>query len=152
MLKKTIAYKDFNGNDRNEEFWFHMSEAELAEMQLSVNGGMESLMRQIINTRDTARLIKIFKDLVLNSYGEKSLDGRLFQKSPELSRAFSQTPAYSILFMELATDADKAAEFLNGIVPDSIKAKVQEGMKQAPKELDGPTTPSLLSSTSIQPV
>ena len=148
MLKRVIAYKDFNGTDRNEEFWFHMSEAELAEMQLSVNGGMENLMRQIINTRDTARLIKIFKDLVLNSYGEKSLDGRLFQKSPELSRAFSQTPAYSILFMELATDAEKAAEFLNGIVPDSLKAKMKEGMKEVPKELEGPTTPSLLSSAT----
>lgn len=148
MLKKVIKYTDFNGNERNEEFWFHMSEAELAEMQLSVNGGMENLMRQIINTRDTARLIKIFKDLVLNSYGEKSIDGRLFQKSPELSRAFSQTPAYSILFMELATDAEKAAEFLNGIVPSSLKTKVEQGMKDAPKELEGPTTPSLLSSAN----
>lgn len=146
MLKKVIEYKDFNGTDRKEEFCFHMSEAELAEMQLSVNGGMENLMRQIINTRDTARLIKIFKDLVLNAYGEKSLDGRQFQKSPELSKAFSQTPAYSILFMELATNAEEAAKFLNGIVPDSLKMKMEQGMKDAPKELDGPASPSLLSS------
>lgn len=148
MLKRTIKYTDYNGNERNEEFFFHMSEAELAEMQLSVNGGMESLIRQIINTRDTARLIRIFKDLVLNAYGEKSLDGRLFQKSPELSKAFSETPAYSILFMELATDAEKAAEFLNGIVPDKLKQQVMEGMKNAPDELNGPTTPSLLSSVT----
>lgn len=148
MLKKVISYKDFNGTDRTEEFLFHMSEAELAEMHLSVNGGMEMLIRQIINTRDTARLIKIFKDLVLNAYGEKSLDGRLFQKSPELSKAFSETPAYSILFMELATDAEKAAEFLNGIVPEKLQAKMKEGMKDAPKELEGPTTPSLLQSAA----
>lgn len=146
MLKKVIKYKDYNGNDRTEEFWFHMSEAELAEMQLSVNGGLENLMRQIINTRDTARLVTIFKDLVLNAYGEKSIDGRLFQKSPELSRAFSQTPAYSILFMEMATDAEKAADFLNGIVPDSIKEKMKTAMLEIPAELDGPATSSLLNS------
>ena len=79
------------------------------------------MIQKVVATQDTPAIIKIFKELVLNAYGEKSPDGKRFIKSKELSTAFSQTEAYSILFMELATDADKAAKFVNGIVPDDVK-------------------------------
>lgn len=148
MIVKKIKYTDWKGVEREEEFRFNMTEAELAEMQLSVNGGMEALVRQIVNTRDNARLVRIFKDLVLQSYGEISVDGRLFQKSPELSKAFSETPAYSILFMELATDADKAAEFLKGIMPEKMQKNAKIDMAEAEKELNKPTQPSLLNSVA----
>lgn len=148
MIVKKIKYKDWKDVEREEEFRFNMTEAELAEMQLSVNGGMEALVRQIVNTRDNARLVRIFKDLVLQSYGEISVDGRLFQKSPELSKAFSETPAYSILFMELATDADKAAEFLRGIMPEKMQKNATIDMAAAEKELNKPTQPNLLNSVA----
>jgi hypothetical protein len=75
------------------------------------------MISRIVAAQDAPAIIKIFKDLILKAYGEKSLDGKRFIKSPELSDAFSQTEAYSQLFMELATDADAAANFVNGIVP-----------------------------------
>ena len=117
MVKKTITYTDYNGTERTEDFYFNLTEAEVAEMELSTAGGLTSLIENVVKTQDTPTIIKIFKDLVLKSYGEKALDGRRFIKSPEISEAFSQTPAYSIIFMELATDADAAAKFVNGIVP-----------------------------------
>ena len=39
--------------------------------------------------------------------------------------AFSQTEAYSQLYVELATDADKAAEFINGVIPNKKPAASQ---------------------------
>ena len=121
MLKKTITYTDYNGNERTEDFFFHLTKAEIMEMEMSTTGGLAEMIQKVVATQDTPAIIKIFKELVLNAYGEKSPDGKRFIKSKELSTAFSQTDAYSILFMELATDADKAAKFVNGIVPDDVK-------------------------------
>lgn len=133
MLKKTITYTDYNGEERKEDFYFNLSKAELAEMELSSEGGLEAKINRIINSRDTKELIAIFKDIVLNSYGEKSDDGRRFMKSEELKKAFSETEAYSNLFMELAFDADKASEFINGIIPSDMEGQVQKELKKEAK-------------------
>lgn len=117
MLKKTITYEDFKGNKREEDFFFNLTKSEITEMELSVTGGMAEMMQNIVKAQDTPALVKIFKEIILKAYGVPSADGREFEKSEELSRKFSQTNAYSELFMELATDADKAAYFINGIVP-----------------------------------
>ena len=122
MLKKTITYTDYNGTERQEDFYFNLSKAEVMEMEMSTSGGLAQMINKIIETQDSPAIIKIFKDLILKAYGEKSPDGKRFIKSPELSEAFAQTEAYSNLFMELATDADAAAKFVNGITPVEIPA------------------------------
>ena len=124
MYKRTLTFKDFNGNERTEDFYFHFSKAELMEMEMAKEGGLQNYVEKIVQTQDTPELLKIFKELLLKSYGEKSLDGRKFVKSPELSESFSQTEAYSMLFMELATDDAKAAEFINNVIPSDLQAEV----------------------------
>lgn len=120
MLKKTITYTDYNGVERTEDHYFNLSKAEIMEMEMGTTGGLAEMIKKIVAAQDAPAIIKIFKDLVLKAYGEKSADGRRFIKSQELSEAFSQTEAYSQLFMELATDAEKGAEFVNGIVPSDM--------------------------------
>lgn len=117
MLKKTITYEDYDGNKRTEDFYFNLSKAEIMEMEMGVSGGMTQMLNRIVAAQDGERIIKTFKEIILKAYGEKSSDGKRFIKSEELSTAFSQTEAYSQLFMELATDADAAAKFVNGIIP-----------------------------------
>lgn len=121
MLKKTITYTDYNGSERTEDFYFNLSKAEVMEMEMSTSGGLAEMISRIVAAQDAPAIIKIFKELVLKAYGEKSPDGKRFVKSDELATAFSQTEAYSQLFMELATDADAAAAFVNGIVPKDIQ-------------------------------
>lgn len=129
MLKKTITYTDYNGVERREDFWFNLSKAELMEMELGVTGGLAEYMRRIVSAQDQPSLIKIFKDIILKSYGEKSADGKRFVKIDEhgvpLSLGFSQTEAYSILFMELSTDDEAAAAFINGIVPADVSKEIE---------------------------
>ena len=120
MLKKTITYVDYNGVERTDDCYFNLSKAEITEMEMSTAGGLAEMIQNIIKAQDAPAIIKIFKDLILKAYGEKSPDGKRFIKSKELSTAFSQTEAYSILFMELATDADAAADFVNGIIPQNV--------------------------------
>lgn len=124
MLKKTIKYTDFNGEERNEDFYFNLTKAEVAELEMSINGGLSAMIEKISNEQDNVAIMKIFKELILKSYGEKSIDGKRFVKSEELSTAFSQTEAYSELFMEIATDPDKAVKFFENIIP-SVENKPQ---------------------------
>lgn len=138
MLKKTIKYTDYNGVSREETFLFHLTKAELMEMEMGTTGGMAEMIQNIVKSKDAAAIIKIFKELVLKAYGEKSADGKRFMKVNEagnpLSVAFSQTEAYSELFMELSTDADKAAEFVKGIMPGGINI-TDEQIKQIQEQV-----------------
>lgn len=121
MLKKTITYNDYNEITHTETYYFNLSKAECMEMEMSTSGGLTEMINKIIETQDVPAIIKIFKDLILKAYGVKSPDGKRFIKSEELSTAFAQTEAYSVLFMELATNAEEAAAFVNGIMPSIDK-------------------------------
>ena len=123
MVVEKIKYADFNGLEREEEFMFNLTEAEITEMELTTDGGLSDSIKKIIAAQDTPEIIKVFKMLLLKSYGEKSADGRRFVKSEKLSEEFSQTNAYSQLFMKLATDDKAAVAFINGIMPDSMQEK-----------------------------
>lgn len=120
MYKKTITYPDYNGQEIKEDFYFNLTKAEILEMQLEKEGGLAEKIQAIVDSKNVPELIKIFKELILRSYGKKSDDGKRFIKSPELSREFTQTEAYSELFMELATDSDAASAFINGIIPANL--------------------------------
>jgi hypothetical protein len=124
MLKKNIKYTDYNGVEREETFLFNLSKAELMEMEMGTTGGLAEKIQQIVETQDAPAIIQIFKDIILKAYGEKSADGKRFVKVNDagvpLSIGFSQTEAYSQLFMELATNSDEAAKFITGIIPSDI--------------------------------
>ena len=123
MVVEKIKYTDFNGLEREEESMFKLTEAEITEMELTTDGGLSDSIKKIIAAQDTPQIIKVFKMLLLKSYGEKSADGRRFVKSDKLSEEFAQTNAYSQLFMKLATDDKAAVAFINGIMPDSMQEK-----------------------------
>ena len=123
MLKKTIKYTDYNGEERIEDFYFNLSKAEIMEMEMSQNGGMSEYIKKIVNTQDNVSIMNLFKEIIQKSYGEKSLDGKRFIKNKELTEAFTQTEAYTELFVELVSDADAAAKFVNGIIPQNINSK-----------------------------
>lgn len=126
MLKKTVTYEDFNGETRTEDFYFNLTKAEIMEMNLSVYGGLDKMIEEIVATKDAPKIVKMFKELVLKSYGEKSADGKRFIKNDEVREAFSQTQAYSDIFMELSTDEDAAIAFVNGIVPKDISEEANK--------------------------
>lgn len=117
MLKLTRTYLDYNEVSRTEDFYFNLTQAEVTELELSVDGGLVEMINRIIAAKDGKQIIALFKDIILRAYGEKSPDGRKFIKNQEIRDAFAQTQAYSDLFMELATDAKKASDFVNAIVP-----------------------------------
>ena len=133
MLKKTITYTDYNGTTRKEDFYFNLTQAEVTELEVSVEGGLVEQINRIIAAQNGKVIIETFKDIILRAYGEKSPDGRRFIKNQEVRDAFAQTEAYSKLFMELATDAKAASEFVNGIVPSKTeKAAPADQSAEAP--------------------
>ena len=141
MIKKTIKYNDYNGVEREDAFFFNLTKAEITEMELSVNGGFGDQIKNIIASKSTPEIIKIFKEEILKAYGEKTLDGKRFRKTDDNGRplciAFSETEAYSKLFMELATNDEAAAEFINGIMPSDIdKEELKAAKEKAGQELN----------------
>lgn len=137
MLKKVIKYTDFNGVEREEPFYFNLTKAEMIELEMSVDGGFSEFVTKVIQTKDQKVLMQMFKDFILKAYGEKSDDGKRFIKSPEISANFASTEAYSELFMELLSDSDAAAKFINGLAPagsqqftaDDAKKFLEDKMK-----------------------
>lgn len=123
MLKITKTFTDYDGNSRTEDFYFNLSKAELMKMEMGESGGLEKLLRKIIAEQDNVQIMKYFDEIISKAYGEKSADGRRFIKSPELTEAFKQTEAYSEIFMDLITDAGKAADFVNQVLPSQVGAE-----------------------------
>lgn len=131
MLKKTIKYQDFNGDVVTEDFYFNLTKAEVAEMEVSrttldpdgkTSGGMQKLLQDVVSSGSGARIMEIFKMLISKSYGRKSEDGKRFIKSEDISEEFMQTAAYSEFFMELITDPDAAANFVREMMPADLVA------------------------------
>lgn len=129
MLKKTMTYTNYNGEQITEDFYFNLSKAEILEMEMTTEGGMAEYIKGVVNAKNVTEIIKIFKELILKAYGKKSPDGRRFIKTPELREEFAQTEAYSNLFMMLATDAEEAANFVNKVTPADVNVDVEAAMK-----------------------
>lgn len=126
MLKKTITYTDYNGTERTEDFYFNLTKAEILEMELSTEGGLQQMIEKIIAAQDMPALSKYFKQIILMSYGEKSPDGKRFIKNEQLREEFSQTEAFSQLYVGLATDDKIAADFINGVIPQEAAVAAAE--------------------------
>lgn len=134
MLKKLIKYVDYNGVERQENFYFNLNKAELMEMETEVTGGMRQLLGLIMEKQDVPKIMSAFKTIILKAYGEKSPDGRVFNKSEELSNAFAHTEAYSELYMELLSDAKKASQFITALMPEEMRAAAEEEPAEKKKE------------------
>lgn len=126
MFCKTITYTDFDGNERTEDHYFNLTEAEVIEW-LSTNSDytIDKVLDNMKKKMDVKGILESTKALIYMAYGEKSLDGRRFIKTPEVKANFMETNAYSVLFMELATDAKKAAEFVNALIPKTLNDKIK---------------------------
>lgn len=131
MYKKLIVYKDYNGNERKEFFYFNLTKVELSKWEVETSGGMREILENIIKTQDRKGLVELFDDVIRRSYGEKSSDGKYFMKSEEILQRFISTEAYTTLFMELASNDTAASEFINGIMPPEL---LEEARKEAAKE------------------
>lgn len=126
MLKKTITYKDFNGEQQTEEFHFHLSAEKLLELEATLPGGFEKHVERILESQDGAQILELFKRLITSSIGRVSEDGKRFVQNDEIRDSFTQTNAYSALFLELGGDAETAAAFFNGIVPSDLAAQAEK--------------------------
>lgn len=130
MLTREIKYEDFNGEQVVEKFYFNISKPELVEMEVEYKEGLGQRIQNIIDAKDYKQLIRIFKEIILLAYGQKSEDGRRFIKNDTIREEFVQTAAYHVLFMELASDADKAAEFLKGVLPQDMTGEMDKALAE----------------------
>ena len=130
MLKKTITYTDYDGMERTEDFWFNLSKTELTKLDAELPGGVLGVLRKIIDKKDRKALVDFIETLILRSYGEKTLDGKRFVKTPNMAEEFMQTPAYDELFMSILSDTDSQTSFINGVIPQSMAKEIEQTDKK----------------------
>lgn len=140
MYKRTFEYEDFLGNKRTEEHYFHLSEAEVMKW-LTMDGDytLDKLLIRLASESNGEKIIDVFEDLILTSYGKISLDGRRFEKSKELSKEFKETPAYSQLFTDMMKNSKFASDFIKAIIPKDMDKKLEEFLKNNSEPLPGYT-------------
>lgn len=126
MLKKVIKYTDFDGVNREEEFYFNITKTELITLQNSINGGLYAKVQKIVSEQNGPELMKLFNKFIDLSYGEKSADGKYFKKSQEILDNFKSTNAYDVLMTELLGDEDggKVLAFIKAIVPAEMAQNI----------------------------
>lgn len=130
MLKKTITFRDYNGVEHTNDFYFHLSRAEILEMEVSKDEGLQEYLQRIVQEKDNRKILAVFKSIILKAYGVKSPDGKLFIKSQEVKDAFEQSEAYVELFMELCLNESSAVNFVNGILPENLVGDITRPAKQ----------------------
>jgi hypothetical protein len=130
MIKKTMTFENWDGEEVTETFWFHLTPAELAEMEFTMMGGLKQTLQDIVESMDTQQILEKFKLIVSKSIGIRSEDGKRFRKSEEITNDFMESAAYSPFFLELLQDSAFAATFFRGVMPFlpedyEQKAKIQ---------------------------
>lgn len=133
MLKRTITYTDFDGRQRTEDHFFNLNKSEIVKW-LTTSGDytLDALLERLSTEKNGKEIMNIFEGLIKMSYGRKSLDGRKFEKGEEIWKDFYETEAYSELFMELVTDAKKAAAFVNQVIPADLASEVAKIVAENP--------------------
>ena len=131
MIKQTVTYTDYNGNERTEEYWFNLSKAELLRLETTTKGGFQKMLENAVASEDNYRIIEVFEDLIKHSIGMKTLDGKYFKKSKEFTEDFMQSEAYSTLLFDLLQDAEKANAFIRGIMPSDLMAQAEAALPKA---------------------
>lgn len=126
MLKKTVTYTDYNDVERTEDFYFNLTRTELMDMEASFPGGMSTYMSAVSASKDVPKMLEFFKTFLMKAYGQKSDDGKRFIKSDDISKAFSETPAYDSIVQELMTGEGRIVDFMLGIMPADVAKKVRD--------------------------
>lgn len=148
MIKKTVTFEDFNDKTQTETFYFHLNKADVIRMEARLNGIRETLER-LIKTEDGKEIMAIIEDIIVSSYGERSEDGSRFFKSPEKAAEFKASEAYSELLFELVTDADKASEFINGLLPEKLLKQAKEIQENKPA-VEAPTQKTPMTEEDLK--
>lgn len=158
MLKKPITYTDFNNETVTEDFYFNLTSAELARLELgklnlSTGGGMKKYLEDAISSGEGQRILDAFELFIDASYGVRSPDGKKFYKADQYLTDFRASGAYDALFMQMVTDAESGAAFVNGIMPADLIAQAEAIKAQEAGEMKGqsPTLAIVDEVTDVKP-
>ena len=150
MLKKDISYEGLDGSTITETHYYHMSKADLNELQLSKQGGFEAWLQRVVAAEDGATLIRELKDIILMAYGKRSEDGKRFIKSPEDRAEFANSEAFAELFSEIALDAEKASEFVNGVMPRGLIDETRQQLNAFQQDEPQPAETAVSSPPAVE--
>lgn len=137
MIKKTITYEDYNGEERTKDFYFHMNQVEFSKLNAEIPGGIEKRMQKIIEDRDEDALLLIIDKLVSRGYGifdEEEEFTKIGKTGRPLYEKFINTDAYDKLISELIKSEHNITEFLRGMMPNNVQGRIDEEIRKREEE------------------
>lgn len=138
MLTQKVTFVDFGGVKRTETVYFNLSELEILELEVESAAGLQAELQAAVEGVDNRRMLAFVKKLLERSYGEMSGDGRLLDKSPEITNKMVRSAWYSdFLFSLFINGGDRATKFINGILPAD---KIRNAAAKAKGETIDPNT------------
>lgn len=138
MYQKAITYENYNGEKKTKNFYFNLSRSEIAKMHLTTDGGLDQLIKKMVESGSSKEIFDYFENFVLSCYGEKSADGEEFIKNDEVREKFKNHPAYDVLFMEFIEGGDKAmSDFINAVLPRDMQDAMKNSDPEALNKLVG---------------
>lgn len=149
VLKQTVQYTDFDGNQAMETLYFNLTRTEVAE-NLHLRDKFQDLENRLdlesgsrtLNPNEIAEVLDLVKILMKLAYGIRSDDGKRFIKNDQIWEEFTQTAVYDAFLFSLFEDADKANEFMMGVFPREL---ADELARQTETGTDAQTTPDISS-------
>ncbi len=133
MIKKTIQYHDFDGNAREDDFYFNLTQVELTKINgdPSLPGGLQESAERATKNNDAGEMIRIIDMLISRSYGVKLPDGSFVKRNAgglPLYETFVNTEAYDNLLTELIQNEDGIVTFLTGCLNKEAQDRVKAEM------------------------
>jgi hypothetical protein len=122
MFKHNIDYVDFNGTERNEDFYFHLSSVEVTRLEAEIGRDLNTHIKELTANQDMKTLLDFLERILLGAYGRKTSDGKSFIKNKDLRTEFEYSNAYAEIFEQMLTNPDLAKKF-GEAVADNGKSK-----------------------------
>lgn len=138
MISKTIKYHDFDGDEREDTFYFSLNETQFAKLNGMFPGGLEAYTAKVTKDKNADEMYHIIDTIVTSAYGERS-GSNFVKKAPNgqpLSDFFVNTEAYDNLMTELLSGENNLINFLMGCLNKDAHDRAQAEFNKRKAELD----------------
>lgn len=143
MIKKHIIYHDYDGDTREDDFYFSLNQVQFARINKLFPGGLEAYVEKITKDKNADEMFRVIDILVSEAYGERQ--GAAFIKvapnGQKLSDFFVNTEAYDTLLTELLSDENSLINFLTGCLGQEAQIRAKETMAKYKAKLEEGATP-----------
>ena len=137
MIRKTLTYLDYEGQEHTKDFYFSLNQTEFALMNNRLPGGFDAYLKRIQEDHNEEKLLELLTMFIVEGYGIRESDDDFVKEDEQgrkLGKRFKCTEACDNLITELLEKENNIGAFLTGMLPKSVQGKVNASIDDAMKK------------------